>query len=84
MKNLSKIKKALFGTIIFFAVSHLIILGAKSLLELNLYYLNIFKILGTERYLPGFLSKTPEGNFFSLVLVATVFVLIYFFGSKKS
>ncbi len=73
VKVLLKVKNALFATIVFFAVSHLLILAAEAIASRSLYPINIFSILGTDKYMPREFVSFPMGDLYSLIFMTIVF-----------
>ena len=81
--NLLRIRNAIFATIIFFAVTHILILSVESLRSLSAKPLNVFNILNIGEYLPKVLTSQGVGDMASIGFVAIVF-FSFLFLKKKS
>ncbi|NMB57437.1 hypothetical protein GYA19_05905 [Candidatus Beckwithbacteria bacterium] len=81
MKNI--FLKALFKTMLSFAIFHMLFSAVFAIKTGNLDYLNVLRILNLEHYLPQYVHGA-EGAYFSLFVFTTVYLVILILIKKKS
>lgn len=78
----TRIVSAIKKTILFSAVSHLILLTVYAIQTRNIDQLNIFAILDIDLYIP-ILGKGSTNLFLSFIFIALVYTSVYVFDSKN-
>lgn len=84
VKVLLKVKNALFATIVFFAVSHLLILAVEAVMLRSLYPVNIFSILGVDKYISQEFVAFPMGDIYSLIFMTIVFLGFFLWQKRRT
>lgn len=73
--------KALFRTILFFAITHIALLIFLTVTQLDLHYINVFYILGLNEIFPNIDKGT--GSFLVSIIVILVIYSIFYLRSKR-
>lgn len=77
------VKSAVFTTIIFFGILHVLILTGKAIFYQSTSFLNIFSILDIGDFFPKDFNESLVGNALSLLIILLVFFTFLAFWRKR-